>query len=212
MLRLIVGDGALLGADDIQITVNPAATSLTFAPSADAYINPSSPTKNYGTANTPQVRNKSSQQYNAYLKFNVTVVSGTITSAKIRLYVTDASKSGGSIYSVSNTNWIESAINASNAPASNATALQTLGAVTKTWVEFNVTAAVTGNGVVSFALKTTSTDSVYYSSKEGTNPPQLVITTGGTVTAASSEHTEVSTLSVESGFTPRLYLPIIGNN
>ena len=44
------------------------------------------------------------------------------------------------------------------------------------WVEFVVTPLVTGNGTVSFGLSSAVTDSVIYSSKEGTNPPQLVVT------------------------------------
>ena len=40
-------------------------------------------------------------------------------------------------------------------------------------------AAVTGNGTVSFAIRSSGTDSAIYSTKEaGTNLPQLVITYG----------------------------------
>jgi hypothetical protein len=42
-----------------------------------------------------------------------------------------------------------------------------------------VTSAVTGDGVYSFGLTNGSTDSAFYSSKEGVNPPELVITEGG---------------------------------
>jgi acid phosphatase type 7 len=46
-----------------------------------------------------------------------------------------------------------------------------------TWVEVDVTSLITGDGTYSLRVSTTSTDGADYSSKEGANPPQLVITT-----------------------------------
>jgi PKD repeat protein len=43
------------------------------------------------------------------------------------------------------------------------------------WVEFDVTAAISGPGIYSFGLDSLSTNSVRYSSKEGADPPELVI-------------------------------------
>ena len=51
---------------------------------------------------------------------------------------------------------------------------------TGSWVEYDVTPAVTGNGPVSFAITTTSSNSQYATSREGANKPQLVIGGGGT--------------------------------
>jgi hypothetical protein len=52
----------------------------------------------------------------------------------------------------------------------------TIGATTAgTWIEVDVTAAVTGDGVVALRLTTPSTNSVVYSSRESTRPPQLVV-------------------------------------
>jgi hypothetical protein len=48
----------------------------------------------------------------------------------------------------------------------------------------NVTSAISGNGIYSFALKNASADAVNYSSKEGGNPPELVIQTGSSGKAA----------------------------
>jgi hypothetical protein len=44
-----------------------------------------------------------------------------------------------------------------------------------TWVEFDVTSAITGNGTYSFGLNSNSTNIAGYSSKEGANDPQLVL-------------------------------------
>ena len=44
------------------------------------------------------------------------------------------------------------------------------------WVEWDVTTALSGSGLVSFSLTGSSGNSVYFSSLEGANPPQLVVT------------------------------------
>ena len=48
------------------------------------------------------------------------------------------------------------------------------------WVEFDVTAAIAGNGLYSFGLETTSSNSVLYSAKESGQPPLLVINADAT--------------------------------
>jgi trimeric autotransporter adhesin len=153
--------------------------TLTFTSAADAYVVQDKPNNNYGSASTLRVRFTSSQTHHAYLRFDVSGLGGSVTSAKLRLYVTDPSWDGGSVYSVSNS-WTESTITWNTAPAISGTPLGSTGSVaTGTWVEVDVTAAVTGNGSVSFALRNAASDSALYSSREGTNPPQLVVTTGG---------------------------------
>jgi len=59
--------------------------------------------------------------------------------------------------------------------------LASLGAVSvNTWYEVDVTSLVTGDGTYSLRISSTSTNGADYSSKEGTNPPELVLTLGGT--------------------------------
>ena len=48
---------------------------------------------------------------------------------------------------------------------------------TGAWVEFDVTAAVSGSGLVSFLMTTTSSNSCLYSSRQGANPPELIVHT-----------------------------------
>jgi hypothetical protein len=110
--------------------------------------------------------------------FDLSGVSGTVTSAKLRLFTTDASPYGGQVYAVPAASWTESGITFANAPAL-ATPLGLLGATTvNAWAELNVTSVVQAGGKVSFGIDSTSTNSAYYSAREGTNPPQLVVTTG----------------------------------
>jgi hypothetical protein len=75
--------------------------------------------------------------------------------------------------------WSESTITWNDAPALGPT-IATIGtAPLGAWIEVDVTSAVTGNGSYSFGASSTSTSSLRMSSKEGIDPPQLVITTAG---------------------------------
>jgi hypothetical protein len=117
-----------------------------------------------------------------------------VQSAKLRLYVTDAGPNGGAFYAVSNnylsssTPWVEEGLTWSNAPALSGSPLSQLGTVSlNTWVEIEVTAAISGDGVYSFGVSSSSTNSVFYSSKEGSQPPQLVIEMSSGVLAENAD-------------------------
>ena len=118
-----------------------------------------------------------------YLKFNVTGISGTVTSATLRIYANSAQSAGYTAYSVPDTTWGETTINASNAPAFG-TARGSSGKITAaTWTSADVTAAITGNGTYTIGVATTNATAVSLSSREGANPPQLVITTSSSGSA-----------------------------
>ncbi len=161
-------------------TPPPPTGSVTFVPQHDARVSSASVTTNYGSSDYLRL---TSGVWNSYLKFSVTGLSGTVKKARLRLYVTDASDRGGSVYKVANTylnsstGWVESGLTWKNAPPM-ATLLASVGAANlSTWVEFDVTAAVKGNGEVSFGLTSNSTNSVFYRSSEGTQKPTLTIET-----------------------------------
>jgi hypothetical protein len=172
--------GTALSAASFTVATGAPLVSL-FAPSDDAQVQSGSPTGNYGGISTLRAKH-SATDYKFYLKFAVSGVSGAVQSAKLRLFVTNASSIGGALYGVSNnllgttTSWGEYALNWNNAPALSGSPTSSLAAVaTGTWVEFDVTPLVTGNGTLSFGVSSAGSDSVYYSSKEGTNPPELVV-------------------------------------
>ena len=132
------------------------------------------------------------------------------TSAKLRLFVTDDSPDGGSVFKVGNT-WTETGINWANAPAIAGSSLAAAGATTNgTWVDFDVTSAVTGNGEVSFALTTTSSNSSYYSSREGANRPQLVLVGGEAPAALTARGLETQGIALRSTSlaTVKAYCPL----
>jgi PKD repeat protein len=154
---------------------------MTYTPVADAYVSSGSPTRNYGSKSELRVRGGATV-YESFLRFDLTGLAGSgIVAAKLRLFVTEASDSGGSVHAVSN-GWSESTVTYANAPAIGGSPLATAGAASVgQWVEFDVTDAVWGDGSVSFAVASGSSNSVYYTSREGANRPQLQVQTGPAV-------------------------------
>ena len=159
---------------------------LNFSPIGDAYVRSDFPNSNYGSSVDVRVVG-SPNIISGYFKFSLTGLSGSPQSAKLRLYVTDPSNVGGAVYLVSNdynntitptTPWVESGLKYNNAPPISGTPISTLGSVlTGTWVEFDVKSAINGDGVYSFAITSSSTNSVYYSSMNAVaNRPVLVVT------------------------------------
>ncbi len=175
----IISDDPDEGAVDVSLDgsgVSSGGGSVTFQPIDDARVNLGFPTSNYGSGNILRVRDAGSSSHESYLKFAITGLTGSPTSAILRLFVTDSSSDGGDIYLVGDNNWDESTINANNAPGISGSPIVSAGAVTSgTLIELDVTSAITGNGTVSFGLTGGSSNSAFYSSKEGANPPELVI-------------------------------------
>jgi hypothetical protein len=178
--------GSVASSTNFTVTTGGGPQTLTFNPTDDAFVWSAYPSNNYGGSSNLRVR-KTSESQVAYFKFNVTGLSGSVVSAKLRLLCADASPDGGGVYKVSNnflnssTPWTESGLLWTNAPAVSGSALSSTGSVSVgQTVEWDVTTAVTANGVYSFAIKNGSSDAVYYSSKEGAQAPQLVITTSST--------------------------------
>ncbi|MCG8606166.1 IPT/TIG domain-containing protein, partial [bacterium] len=129
-----------------------------------------------------RVRETSTSTINTFLKFDVTGLGGTVGSATLRLYVEDASNDGGSIYAVSNsydstsTPWTEDGLIWDNAPVIAGTPLSSVGAAAVGEIaEFDLTPAITADGMYSFGIQNGSSDAVKYQSKEGITPPELVL-------------------------------------
>ncbi len=171
VLVVVVGASVLaLGAPDA------VAADVVVAPVADSRVLQASPTVNTGTASRLDVDNPGEQ---SYLRFNVTGVTGTVQSARLRLFVRNGSANAPSLYSTDNT-WTETGITWNNKPAATSAAIANVATATAgTWSEYDLTGHITGNGTYNFVLLPDSTDGVQYDSREGTSPPQLVVTSGG---------------------------------
>ncbi len=155
----------------------PAQTTLTIPVSADAYTMQSSANTNYGRRTTLLV--DGSPAARTYLKFPVSGVgSRAIVSARLQLYAVDPSDAGGRLHRVTNTSWSESTIRWSNAPSYTSTTIGAIGSVVSgSWYEIDVTSQIAGDGTVSFALESTSTNGADYRAREGggSTAPRLVL-------------------------------------
>jgi calcineurin-like phosphoesterase family protein len=155
-----------------------ATTTLTFPAGADARVLEATPTTNYATSYL-RADGGTDPDVESYIRFTVTGLSGTVTSAKLRLYAFNPSNNGPAVYSTTNS-WTETGINWSNRPARTSPATDDKGAVAlNTWVEYDVKPFVTGNGTYSFVLATSSADAVDFNQREAASlRPELVIVTG----------------------------------
>lgn len=172
----------------LQTTVTPRRLDIAagpsppvvipFPPEADAFVNGDTAITrgtNYGT--DPRLRTDASPTRNSYLRFNVQGVA-TVNSATLRIFANGNNPIGFRVHGVTDNSWGELTITYNNAPSFDPVPVGSSGPVAaNTWYEVDVTSLVTGNGLVSFALTSTSGSNTYYSSKEGANPPQLVIET-----------------------------------
>ncbi len=188
---------------------SPLLASVTTGPNADALVSQSSPSKNYGTASSLQVSGASHSSFRSYIRFAVSGVSGPIQSVTLRVYcTTDGTTNGPEVY-LADSNWIESGkggITWNNQPALVGGVIANAGAIAaSSWVSYDVTSAVTGNGTYTFALFPDSTDSAIFSSREGAMPAQLVITLANTPTPTStavSQPSNTPTAGVAATNTP----------
>jgi len=174
-------------------------TSLTFITNTDAYVNQSNPSTNYGNATTLQVDGASDPDIESYIRFTVTGISGTIQSARLRVFVTTNGSANGPAIYATGSSWTETGITWHNRPARTSGAVDNKSSIgTNRWVEYNVTSLVNAEGTFSFVLGADSTDGITFSSRQGSQPPQLVITLISNVTLTPTPTlTPTSTLSAD---------------
>jgi hypothetical protein len=154
-----------------------AQANTVFAAVADARVLSSSPDTNYGTLSRLDVDSPGEE---SYIRFTVSGVSGPVQNATLRLFVSNGSTNGPSLYRTDNS-WTESGITWNNRPAPTSGAVANVDNVpAATCAEYNVTAQITGNGTYSFVFQPDSSDGIRFESREGSPPPQLVLSFSGT--------------------------------
>jgi PKD repeat protein len=170
------GSSSLTRTGYISVGSVGGGGAVTLNPTDDAYVRVSFPDENTGSQTT--LRTYKGDQTMSYLKFSVAGITGPVSSVKLRLYVTDPSDVAGSIYAVGDTTWTEGSITWTTRPGVGSLLGAGGAAPTGAWVEFDLGAAISANGVYTFALKDGGSDAVRYSSKEGSKPPELVVSFG----------------------------------
>jgi chitodextrinase len=164
-------------SDGLSVTTLPGGGpgTIVFTPVADTYVDGGVPASNYGTSTT--LRADASPDRRSYLRFNVTGLSGTITSVKLRIYANSASSVGHDVGDVADDTWSETGMLYTDAPAVGAIAGSSGPFAAGGYVEVDVTSLVTTSGLHSFAIVTTSSTAISYASRESATDPELVVTT-----------------------------------
>ncbi|MEN1678825.1 MAG: DUF5060 domain-containing protein [Planctomycetota bacterium] len=177
-LRLTADDSSKQSFDEVVITVDPNPgnkATLIFAPTDDAYI------ENSTAFNNTSLRvEDASRTRTSYLKFDVAgLADRTVTGATLRLQVAgDAGNGPISAWLGDDNGWTETGLSTSNAPSPAAaqpldtlSGTHSLGAV----LEFDVSASVADDGAHTFIVDISGGNDVWFSSKEGVAPPELVL-------------------------------------
>jgi hypothetical protein len=179
-----------------QAKSTSAVTAFTFVAEADAMAKEASPASSYPNSKVLYVRG--TPVVESYFRFTVTGISGPVSSAKLRVYVSVGTDNGPAVFTTGNT-WTENGLTWNNRPARTSNAMDDKGAVAaNTWVEFNVTPIVTGNATYSFMLATGSRVRLSLSSSEGSRAPELVVTGDGTTVEPSPVPATVEPTSTQA--------------
>jgi len=175
-----VTNAAGTGVSTTNYTVTVAAP-VTFTPIADAQVKSKNATTNYGSLTSLRIREGNASNnvtYHSFVKFNMTGLSGTVTSAKLRLFVTTTS-TDSAIVQTSASTWVETTLNWNNRPLPGATLGSVVPGTANAWVEIPLTASAfsAGNGTYSLMVRSSGTSSAVFQSREAANDPQLVLET-----------------------------------
>ena len=160
------------GGDDVSTITNNVKIGVT----DDAFVYGTMPKNNYGQNEDLKVDMNGDKK--SYLRFDLSRVHpDSIQSAKLRLYATDSSSSGGTFVTVTDSNWNEDTITYDDAPPADGLPLGMLESVTAgQWYELDITQAITESVPLTICILGNHNDNVHYSSKEGEHSPEIVLT------------------------------------
>ncbi len=152
----------------------PNQATLIFNPTADTYVQSDVATTNYGTY--AYLKADASPDTQSFLRFSVQGVAGTlINSATLRLYSPTAHSTGYQVYPLTSSSWTEIGTTYDNKPGTGGKISASGKIAQNSWGQADLLPLVTTNGQVDIALKTTSSTQMSLNSREGANPPQLVV-------------------------------------
>jgi len=182
-----------LGLGPLIVSAPAGAVETRLAPDADARVEQANPDNNYGASS--RLVADLSPVTEAYLRFTVPALSGTITKATLRLRVENSTGNGPKVRATAS-EWAESTLTWNNRPGPGTVLADTGKLSRNTWATYDVTAGVTGPGPVAFHLGADSKDGVDFTSRQGSkNRPELVVVTepASTTTTTSTSTTTTST-------------------
>jgi hypothetical protein len=153
------------------------STTVTVPPVADSYTSQAAKTTNFGSETTMTSGGATRKVKRVYLRFTVADIPAGATVTGARLVMTALNSSGIQPVLKRQTtgSWTESTLTYANAP-SLGTTITTPPAVKAGPVTFQVQNVVKGNGTFAFGIQQGSSKETSWSSREGTKPPQLIVT------------------------------------
>jgi phosphatidylinositol-3-phosphatase len=155
-----------------------AAQELTFTPVADAYVNAKHPSTNYGS--THKMKLNASPSMAGYLRFKVSGAAANPIRVQLMVFIKSASSQDLVFRSVDDHSWGEATINFLNAPPMGDNLAVSPAGKSRTWVAFDVTSYVSGNGTFDFGITTTGAAIAKIAAREsGAKAPRLVFDYGG---------------------------------
>jgi acid phosphatase type 7 len=182
-----------------------ATTTTVFHPLADGRVEEAHASAAYGTDRRLGTDGDVGARVETDLRFAVGGLTGTVTSAKLRLYVvSDGTKDGPAVYPATGT-WSETTLTWNTRATATAAAVADYGGMTaSTWAEIDVTPAVPAGGAINLVLTQPGTDGAVYYAREKTDfQPELVVTTTApTTTTTTPSSTTSTTTTVPTTTTP----------
>lgn len=168
---------ALVVATTLAGLSSPAAGAdapLVIEATADALVKSGARNTNFGTSATLEA--DKSPAIESYLQFTVSDAAAPVARATLQLFATAGTENGPVLYP-SAPSWTEAAITWANRPARTGPAAGNLKRFrSNTWVEYDLTSLITGNGTYSFTLVADSSDGVAFRSRETSGKrPRLVV-------------------------------------
>jgi hypothetical protein len=155
---------------------------MTLAPTDDATIDATNTTVNAGSSSRLTADNSPVMHF--LLKFVVPATCASVSSARLTLTVGSSTNNdstpGGDFYNAPDNGWSQGAVTWATAPATSGSPVASLptAVALNTAYTVDLSSLVTGPGVVSLRVNTTTGDAVAYLSKEGsaTAGPRLAVT------------------------------------
>lgn len=152
-----------------------ATTSTTITALEDTYVRKSNPTTAYGSDTTLKIEAASNDK-RALLRFITALpADAVVTKLQLKLYATNGSATGGSLYEVSGS-WTQQSTTWNTTPAIGAKIMDFPKVSTKSWMTVDLPlSAVSSNQQYNWYITTTNKDAVYYASRETGTPPTIIV-------------------------------------
>jgi acid phosphatase type 7 len=174
LLAVVVVIATIAATGAAPAATGPRAGIRAFEPVADTYVSSATPRSNFGRVRVLRV--DGTPEETAYLRFNLTRISGEITSVTLLLHATTATRAGFAVRRVTRDVWRERLLTYLTAPQPSSRYTASKPVRRGVWSAIDVTPFVEdGDGEVSLALTTRAAQRLSFGSRESSHGPRLVV-------------------------------------